>query len=114
MQVAELLVGAPAPVLYWEQGHEWLFGDPVRFQVCPPPHVLPLSSMFTGSRDMSGCMEALCLCGDIAQGQLCQPAFRIAAMHECGGSLITIAQAQHISPGPVNAGLECLQQVVLW
>lgn len=31
-QVAELLVGVPAPVLYWEQGHEWLFGDPVRFQ----------------------------------------------------------------------------------
>lgn len=34
MQVAELLVGIAAPVLYWEQGHEWLFGDPVRFQVC--------------------------------------------------------------------------------
>ena len=33
VQVAELLVGVPAPVLYWEQGHEWLFGDPVRFQV---------------------------------------------------------------------------------
>ena len=32
MQVAELLVGVAAPVLYWEQGHEWLFGDPVRFQ----------------------------------------------------------------------------------
>eukprot|EP00891_Asterochloris_glomerata_P003131 jgi/Astpho2/3131/fgenesh1_pg.00051_%23_96_t len=32
-QVAELLVGVAAPVLYWEQGHEWLFGDPVRFQV---------------------------------------------------------------------------------
>lgn len=32
-QVAELLVGVSAPVLYWEQGHEWLFGDPVRFQV---------------------------------------------------------------------------------
>ncbi|CAL8468850.1 g8391 [Coccomyxa elongata] len=32
-QVAELLVGVPAPILYWEQGHEWLFGDPVRFQV---------------------------------------------------------------------------------
>ena len=31
-QVPELLVGVPAPVLYWEQGHEWLFGDPVRFQ----------------------------------------------------------------------------------
>uniref|UniRef100_A0A061SAC2 Group 1 glycosyl transferase n=1 Tax=Tetraselmis sp. GSL018 TaxID=582737 RepID=A0A061SAC2_9CHLO len=31
-QVAELLMGVPAPVLYWEQGHEWLFGDPVRFQ----------------------------------------------------------------------------------
>ncbi|KAK9831116.1 hypothetical protein WJX74_003873 [Apatococcus lobatus] len=31
-QVAELLVGVSAPVLYWEQGHEWLFGDPVRFQ----------------------------------------------------------------------------------
>jgi len=33
-QVPELLVGVPAPVLYWEQGHEWLFGDPVRFQAC--------------------------------------------------------------------------------
>ncbi len=33
VQVAELLVGVPAPILYWEQGHEWLFGDPVRFQV---------------------------------------------------------------------------------
>ncbi|CAL5221708.1 g3949 [Coccomyxa viridis] len=32
-QVAELLVGVPAPIMYWEQGHEWLFGDPVRFQV---------------------------------------------------------------------------------
>lgn len=32
-QVAELLVGVAAPVLYWEQGHEWLFGDPVRSQV---------------------------------------------------------------------------------
>ncbi|GMH38947.1 hypothetical protein BSKO_06845 [Bryopsis sp. KO-2023] len=31
-QVAELLVGVPAPVVYWEQGHEWVFGDPVRFQ----------------------------------------------------------------------------------
>eukprot|EP00873_Tetraselmis_striata_P033293 jgi/Tetstr1/453557/TSEL_040525.t1 len=30
--VAELLLGVPAPILYWEQGHEWLFGDPVRFQ----------------------------------------------------------------------------------
>jgi hypothetical protein len=28
-----MLVGVAAPVLYWEQGHEWLFGDPVRFQV---------------------------------------------------------------------------------
>lgn len=26
-------MGVAAPVLYWEQGHEWLFGDPVRFQV---------------------------------------------------------------------------------
>lgn len=32
-QVAELLAGVPAPVVYWEQGHEWLFGDPVRLQV---------------------------------------------------------------------------------
>jgi len=31
-QVSELLLGMTAPVLYWEQGHEWLFGDPVRFQ----------------------------------------------------------------------------------
>lgn len=31
-QVAELLMGVPAPVIYWEQGHEWVFGDPVRFQ----------------------------------------------------------------------------------
>jgi hypothetical protein len=35
VQVAELLVGVPAPIMYWEQGHEWLFGDPVRFQVSP-------------------------------------------------------------------------------
>lgn len=28
-----MLAGVPAPVLYFEQGHEWLFGDPVRFQV---------------------------------------------------------------------------------
>lgn len=35
MQVAELLMGVPAPILYWEQGHEWLFGDPVRFQASP-------------------------------------------------------------------------------
>lgn len=34
MQVAELLMGVPAPVVYWEQGHEWVFGDPIRFQVC--------------------------------------------------------------------------------
>ena len=33
VQVAELLAGVPAPVLYWEQGHEWIFGDPIRFQV---------------------------------------------------------------------------------
>ena len=33
VQVAELLAGLPAPVLYWEQGHEWIFGDPIRFQV---------------------------------------------------------------------------------
>ena len=32
-QVAELLLGLRAPILYWEQGHEWIFGDPVRFQV---------------------------------------------------------------------------------
>ena len=37
-QVAELLVGVAAPVLYWEQGHEWLFGDPVRTQVGLLPH----------------------------------------------------------------------------
>ncbi len=33
MQVAELLAGVTAPVVYWEQGTEWLFGDPIRFQV---------------------------------------------------------------------------------
>ena len=32
-QVAELLLGLPVPVVYFEQGHEWLFGDPIRFQV---------------------------------------------------------------------------------
>jgi len=32
-QVAEMLVGVAAPVLAYEQGHEWLFGDPVRLQV---------------------------------------------------------------------------------
>ncbi|GAB4817162.1 hypothetical protein N2152v2_004208 [Parachlorella kessleri] len=31
-QVAEWLAVSPAPVLYWEQGHEFLFGDPVRLQ----------------------------------------------------------------------------------
>mmetsp|Transcript_6975 Transcript_6975/g.20372 ORF Transcript_6975/g.20372 Transcript_6975/m.20372 type:complete len:726 (+) Transcript_6975:386-2563(+) len=31
-QVAELLMGVPAPVMYWEQGHEWVFGDDIRFQ----------------------------------------------------------------------------------
>lgn len=33
LQVAELLMGVPAPVIYWEQGHEWVFGDPIRLQV---------------------------------------------------------------------------------
>ena len=45
MQVAELLVGVAAPVLYWEQGHEWLFGDPVRFQAGHLADVVPLSLM---------------------------------------------------------------------
>lgn len=31
-QVPEWLIGTTAPVLYYEQGHEWLFGDPMRFQ----------------------------------------------------------------------------------
>jgi hypothetical protein len=31
--VAELLLGLPIPIVYFEQGHEWLFGDPIRFQV---------------------------------------------------------------------------------
>ncbi|KAI3426406.1 hypothetical protein D9Q98_008776 [Chlorella vulgaris] len=30
-QVPEWLVGTSAPIVYFEQGHEWLFGDPVRF-----------------------------------------------------------------------------------
>ena len=29
----EWLAATSAPVLYWEQGHEWVFGDPVRLQV---------------------------------------------------------------------------------
>jgi hypothetical protein len=29
-QLPEALAAAPVPVLYLEQGHEWLFGDPVR------------------------------------------------------------------------------------
>jgi len=33
VQVAELLASVAAPVVYWEQGHEWLFGDPIRLQV---------------------------------------------------------------------------------
>lgn len=37
LQVAELLIAAPVPVLYFEQGHEWLFGDPVRFQARSQP-----------------------------------------------------------------------------
>lgn len=32
VQVAELLLGVNVPVLYWEQGHEWVFGDPIRLQ----------------------------------------------------------------------------------
>jgi hypothetical protein len=45
LQVAELLAGCPAPVLYWEQGHEWVFGDPIRLQVSQGAwlcHQLPL------------------------------------------------------------------------
>lgn len=49
MQVAELLVGIAAPILYWEQGHEWLFGDPVRSQV---------SSICTGFNTMVSCSVA--------------------------------------------------------
>ncbi|PSC70858.1 glycosyl transferase group 1 [Micractinium conductrix] len=30
-QVPEWLTSTSAPVLYYEQGHEWLFGDPLRF-----------------------------------------------------------------------------------
>ena len=37
MQVAELLMGVSAPILYWEQGHEWVFGDPVRNQASAVP-----------------------------------------------------------------------------
>ena len=25
-------MGLPAPIMYWEQGHEWVFGDDIRFQ----------------------------------------------------------------------------------
>lgn len=32
-QVAEVLAGVSCPVVYYEQGHEWLFADDVRFQV---------------------------------------------------------------------------------
>ncbi|PRW45111.1 glycosyl transferase group 1 [Chlorella sorokiniana] len=31
-QVPEWLTSCAAPVLYYEQGHEWLFGDPARFR----------------------------------------------------------------------------------
>ena len=49
LQVAELLVGVPAPIMYWEQGHEWLFGDPVRFQVGPSvPIACPIASASCG------------------------------------------------------------------
>ena len=43
LQVAELLMGVPAPVIYWEQGHEWVFGDPIRLQVrrLPPGTAMP-------------------------------------------------------------------------
>ena len=41
MQVAELLMGVSAPILYWEQGHEWVFGDPVRNQASAEPLPLP-------------------------------------------------------------------------
>lgn len=44
-QVAELLAGVPAPVVYWEQGHEWVFGDPIRFQVRAMPAVSSLETL---------------------------------------------------------------------
>jgi len=25
-------MGVSVPVIYWEQGHEWVFGDPIRLQ----------------------------------------------------------------------------------
>jgi hypothetical protein len=31
-QIPEWLTTTSAPVLYYEQGHEWLFGDPLRFR----------------------------------------------------------------------------------
>ena len=52
MQVAELLVGIAAPILYWEQGHEWLFGDPVRSQV---------GSMYTVLNAMVSCSRMKCM-----------------------------------------------------
>ena len=58
VQVPELLVGVPAPVLYWEQGHEWLFGDPVRFQ--------------TVHNYLAQARAGLCVCTcDRAAGLLC-------------------------------------------
>lgn len=45
--MAELLLGVPAPILYWEQGHEWLFGDPVRFQVESNPPFSPWTPRLT-------------------------------------------------------------------
>ncbi len=60
MQVAELLVGVPAPIMYWEQGHEWLFGDPVRFQVCIHcSTMLSVAGIGDGHSDMLACSWAL-------------------------------------------------------
>ncbi len=60
VQVAELLMGLPAPVIYWEQGHEWVFGDPIRFQVpCSAP------SSCEGSLAAGSGLQVCCSCAPL-------------------------------------------------
>ena len=71
MQVAELLVGIAAPVLYWEQGHEWLFGDPVRHQVCHHALVLPLLPAAAAAAASSDVTSGLAPSSVQAEPKLC-------------------------------------------
>ena len=93
LQVAELLVGVPAPIMYWEQGHEWLFGDPVRFQVWPPvPVACSIASASCGfpfacngliteeedgwSQNCQGCLPVRKIAQRVQPDRLLQPCCR--------------------------------------